>query len=296
MTARSNRASQPIPPTRSEIELFLDLSDRFHVREVQSGTWSGFNGSGVQQNYASVLTGAADTRDDSTDLQTYVDRVKAIEESASLTARLGSRGSSQWMKWACIPVGLVPPTVAAYLPPGRAFAAKAIEGTVTRSLLAGLAQELIRSESLVDEFRDQIIPDETTLFVDEWERALGIPDDCFKGAGTDAERRRDVLAKLASLGVQTAQDFVDFAALFGVTAEITAGSVHGSFPYKFPMYFFPDQRTARHTIFVNLGSATSPKFPYTFPITFGSGEIALIECLFAKIKPANVQLIFGFPP
>jgi len=40
-------------------------------------------------------------------------------------------------------------------------------------------------------------------FLDEWERALGIPDDCFDLANTDDERRINILTKLAALGVQT---------------------------------------------------------------------------------------------
>lgn len=182
--------------------------------------------------------------------------------------------------------------LAGYLPQGRAFGAKMIPGTVTRDLLEGLAQELIRSTDLVRTFRDEILSDDTVLLLPDWERALGIPDDCFTGTGTTEERRRDVLAKLASLGVQTAADFVKLAALFGVTAVIVAGSVHGVFPYTFPMVFFPDDRAARHTILVDLSAPTFEAFTYTFPLTLGSPVQGIVECLFRKVKPANVDLLF----
>ena len=188
-------------------------------------------------------------------------------------------------------------SLANYLPQGRAFGSKRLIGSVAHQLLEGLGGELVRSTDLVCEFRDEILPDETILFLSEWESALGIPDDCFLNVtGTDAERRRNILAKLVSLGVQTAADFVALALLFGITANIVAGSVHGVFPFKFPMIFFPDARAAFHTIIVDLSEPPLNVFPYTgptgFPILFQSEELALVECLFGKVKPANVDLLF----
>ena len=182
-------------------------------------------------------------------------------------------------------------SLANYLPPGRVFAAKDVQGSVTRLLLEGLAGEIVRASGLVDEFKSEILPDETTLFLDEWESAVGIPDDCFTGQGTDATRRRDILAKLASLGVQTAQDLVDLATFFGITATVKGGSTHGVFPFEFPMVFFPNERAARHTILINLEGLVD-SFPYEFPITFGSAEIALVKCLFGKLKPANCDILY----
>lgn len=183
--------------------------------------------------------------------------------------------------------------LANYLPGGRAFGGKRVAGSVSRLLLEGLAQEMLRSTDLVTEFRDEILPDETTLFIEEWESAVGIPDCCFlTTSGTIAERRRNVLAKLVSLGVQTAPDFVALAALFGITATVDGGSAHGVFPYTFPIIFFPDARTAFHTIVVNLSEPPLNVFPYTFPITFQSQELALVECLFKKAKPAHVDILF----
>jgi uncharacterized protein YmfQ (DUF2313 family) len=183
--------------------------------------------------------------------------------------------------------------LANYLPEGRAFGGKRVADSVSRLLLEGIAQEMLRSTDLVTEFRDEILPDETTLFIEEWESAVGIPDDCFlTTSGTIAERRRNILAKLVSLGVQTAADFVALAALFGITATVKGGSVHGVFPYEFPIIFFPDARTAFHTIVVDLAEPPLNVFPYTFPITFQSQELALVECLFRKVKPAHVDILF----
>ncbi len=182
-------------------------------------------------------------------------------------------------------------SLANYFPPGRAFAAKNIPGSVTRLLLEGLAGELVRACGLVDELRTELIPDETTLFIDEWESALGIPDDCFDNQGSDTIRRRNILAKLVSLGVQTAEDFCDLAEFFGLTCTIKGGSTHGVFPFVFPMVLFPNSTEARHTILIDLGGLVE-SFTYTFPLTFGSGDIALVKCLFDKLKPANCDILF----
>lgn len=183
-------------------------------------------------------------------------------------------------------------SLANYLPSGRVFAAKKIPGTVTRRLLEGLAGELDRGTDLIAEFKREVLPDLTTLFLDEWESAVGIPDDCFSGAGSDAERRRDVQVKLASLGLQTAEDFVMLAALLGLDVTVEGGSVHGTFPMEFPIIFFPSEKAARFTIVVNFAGEEGASFPYTFPIPFSTPELILLECLFRELKPANCDLLF----
>lgn len=203
-------------------------------------------------------------------------------------------------------------SLAAYLPSGRAWAAKKIEGTVTRALLKGLSGELLRSAELVEEFRREIIPDETTAFVAEWERALKIPDGCFTGLGTLDERRADVLAKLASLGIQSAEDMRILAQqIYGINLTIRnpARDPNNTFPYTFQptgeldpagdggaFTFDLSDREARFQIVIeyqNLPKAIL--FPYTFPIPFLTREVAIIECLFARLRPANVGFSRDIP-
>lgn len=182
--------------------------------------------------------------------------------------------------------------LAAYLASGSAFGAGNEPGTVTHGLLRGLGQELLRSADSLETFKEEILPDRTVLYLDEWESAVGIPDECFRSvSGSDDVRRRNVLAKLASLGVQTAADMVALAALFGISAEIRSGAYHGTFPMHFPiLVFFETEKAARHTIVVGL-TDLGARFPYTFPLPFESEELGIVECLLRKAKPANVDLI-----
>lgn len=184
-------------------------------------------------------------------------------------------------------------SLAQYFPPGRAHGAKDVAGSVTHQLLTGLAGELLRNASLMEEFRDNVLPDQTILLLSEWEDAVGIPDACFSGQGTTAERRRAVLAKLASFGVQTAADFITLANLFGVTISFAgSGTTFGTFPLTFPFVLFPDPATAHHTMIIDVEQPVTNIFPYTFTFTFGDPAVSLVECLFRSLKPANVALLY----
>jgi uncharacterized protein YmfQ (DUF2313 family) len=183
-------------------------------------------------------------------------------------------------------------SLAAYLPGGELFTSKSIKDSNFRKLLTGMAGELFRANGLLREYSCEIIPDQTNKFLSEWESTLGIPDDCFSGTGSNDDRRRDILVKLAALGVQTAQDFVDLGAAFGVTVTVRGGIDEITFPLTFPIVMFTTKTEARFTIVVRFTVQAANRFPLVFPITFGSGEIAILECLFTKLKPANCNIIF----
>lgn len=186
-------------------------------------------------------------------------------------------------------------TIARYLPTGRAFAAADVSGTEIRNLLLGLADELVRVDQLIAIFRRDTVPDQTQHFISEWESAVGIPDQCFTGTGDDASRRLAITTKLAALGIQTAEDFIALAARFGINVLVESGSVHGLFPWVFPVKFYDSERHARFTLVVTPTVAIGETFTYEFPITFGDSVLALLECLFNQYKPANVEVVFDNP-
>lgn len=117
-------------------------------------------------------------------------------------------------------------SLAAFLPGGELFESAFIPGTNLHSLLAGLSGELLRAENFLFLYNSQFLPDQTTVFIEEWESALGIPDDCFPGpaeASTET-RRLHILVKLASLGVQTSDDFENLATILGFPdVEVVSG-------------------------------------------------------------------------
>ncbi len=175
--------------------------------------------------------------------------------------------------------------LADYLPGGRAFGAKNIPGTNLRRLIIGLAKEMFTISEVLHLYRDEILPDVTTDFLVDWEKALGIPDDCYSGTGTTADRRLSVLTKIARSGLQVGQDYVNFAAIFGIVCR--ADPVLTVHPGTIPVI-----KTARFTIVIDFDLEQDNEFTYTFTLTFGSSTLNMIKCLFETLKPANVDLLF----
>ncbi len=182
--------------------------------------------------------------------------------------------------------------LADYMPNGKLFEAKNINNSNFRQLLRGLAGELFTAQGYLITLEQEYFPDQTNLFLSEWESALGIPDSCFGGIGSNEIRRRDIITKLSALGVQTVQDFIDLAAVFGVVVEVNPGVEEITFPLIFPVVMFTTEKEARFTLVIRFTVETASRFPLVFPIVFGDGEIAILECLFTKLKPANCDIIF----
>lgn len=178
-----------------------------------------------------------------------------------------------------------------YLPQVKLF-----KGATLQSLLVGLAEELFKVDRDIRLYNDEIIPTNTVKYLGEWEKAVGIPDSCFTGTGSFDERRTHVLAKLGALGVQTSQDFVDVAALFGIAVTVSSGTDSGlppaTFPLTFPFTMFGGTKQDRFTIVVTYTVTAASRFPWTFPYTFGDDTLLFLECLFNKLKPANCSVIF----
>ncbi len=172
-----------------------------------------------------------------------------------------------------------------YLPGGKLFIAKNDPLKNLQKYIQGISEEAVRANNLLNAYNEQFYPDKTVDFLEEWERAVGIPDECLVSVGlTIQERRRDVLTKLAGMAAQTAQDFEDVATAFGISSTV----VGGKDPLVSPV-IVPD-KTARFTIVVIF--IPPEVFPYTFPFTFGSDQISVLQCLFRKMAPANCQVLF----
>jgi uncharacterized protein YmfQ (DUF2313 family) len=153
--------------------------------------------------------------------------------------------------------------LAELLPQGRAMAQKYREGTNTRRYLGAKSKEFKRFfDSMVD-FIEQLDPRTTDIYLSEWESALGIPCQCIPLETDKVQRRNNIILKLSSLSVQTEQDYINLAALYGFTI---AFDTTNAFPYTFPMTF--DESTC-------IGG-----FPYTFPLILTSGDPSIDKFLF----------------
>jgi len=178
-------------------------------------------------------------------------------------------------------------SLADYMPNGKLFEAKNIQDSNFRQLLKGIAGELFTAQGYLITLENEYFPDGTSLFLNEWESALGIPDDCFSGEGTLNERRRDIIVKLASLGTQTAQDFVALAEIFGKAVTVTPLSDEAFPPFDVP--FNPVGFSVARFIMVVTGEDLITGVPaYAVPFDLITGE-TILECLFNKQNQSNTD-------
>lgn len=183
-------------------------------------------------------------------------------------------------------------SIANYLPNCRIFTpAKFTSTAELRKLILGLAGELLRAERNSSDLFEQKDITTTTDLIDEWESALGIPDDVFLGDGDLEERRSHVLIKF-TMSVQTGEDFERLGALLGYDdIEVTPVTADQYPPYDVP--FIPQETPPNYFIVWVTGTnilESVPPYDVPFDVIVGSSFIPL---LFDKLKPANVKFIYS---
>lgn len=108
----------------------------------------------------------------------------------------------------------------ALLPTGPAWDEQDKETVMTR-LLEAVADELARIDARSDDLLREWNPSTTLELLPDWERVMGLPDECVGVAQTVPERRDAIIAKLTLIGGQSRQFFIDLAAALGYTITIT---------------------------------------------------------------------------
>jgi uncharacterized protein YmfQ (DUF2313 family) len=184
--------------------------------------------------------------------------------------------------------------LASYLPDNECFGKKSIGNGNLRKVLIGLAGEFLRFRGTINQLVEEYFPDSTTLFIEDWEKVVGIPDECFPVASTLEERRTNVLLKLAGTNATTAKQFEEIADILGFDIEVTNATDFSQFPYQFPIPLLSASEIP-FVIIVNIfGLEQGKTFPYEFPITFTEPVEQLLRCLFEKLIPAHCKLFFRF--
>jgi len=129
--------------------------------------------------------------------------------------------------------------------------------------------------------------------IDEWERALNIPDTCLTNTVPIDQRRKQLVAKFALMNITTEEDWIYLANFFGFNIKIEYGTQYSEFPMEFPLYFAGSIKAAKFTMIITFLGLEKPSniFTMTFPITF-EDDNNFMMCLFKKLKPANVNIHF----
>ena len=181
-----------------------------------------------------------------------------------------------------------------YLRDDSLHEAKNRDDSTLRKILLGLASEWLNFRNKTNEVVNEYNPQKTTLLIQEWERFVGIPDNCISVASTIEQRRLNVLLKLAGINATTEKQFKNVASILGYNIEVSNGVSTSTFPLTLP-FLLISEASAPFTIVITLPSSIKPSgFALTFPFTLTSQQPAILDCLFNKLKPANTQLFFRY--
>lgn len=187
--------------------------------------------------------------------------------------------------------------LAQYLPNDPLWDDKNSEGTPLRKVLLGLATQWNAFRSGCNQLVEEYDIVKTTILIEEWEKAVGIPDCCLTIANKTLEQRRtNILLKLAGINATTAKQFKNIGKVLGFTLDVKAGGDSSAYvlPYTFPFILADSSDDTPFVIIVNINDPVSAGgFPLTFPFTLGSGGTDILKCLFNKLKPANSIIYFN---
>lgn len=184
--------------------------------------------------------------------------------------------------------------LANYLRSDKLHDAKNNKDSVLFKILMGLAIGWI-------DFRDnsQLIVDNYNIYnslqlLEEWEQAVGVPDDVFSIANDVEIRRRNILLKISGSKAETSLQFENIGKILGFDIKCETGYQYCRFPLRFPIIFTKKENLPFLIVITIDKKYQSKTFPFTFPIEFKSDIAIILKLFFDKIKPANTKLIFRY--
>lgn len=180
--------------------------------------------------------------------------------------------------------------VSEHMPGGRAWAAKNREGSNVYAVVSSCAAQFNVVQQQIEELARQFDVSLSSDLLPDWEKSVGIPDDCLGLANTLEERRQNVIDRLRRAPVVTKADFEALGqALIGQQVTVTPGKEIETFPIPFPIVL--SNTPSRFKLYVTIGELTG--FVYDFPFAFGNLRSDILECVFRKVAPASVVLKFN---
>lgn len=200
-------------------------------------------------------------------------------------------------------------TLLGHLPLGAAWLAWRIVGKTAYKLMTALAAVYDTMTEAMCKLTAEIDPRTTSELLPEWEAAVGLPDACLPTATQDYERRRLIMLRLSKRRWTTAQDWIDLAALFGISITITPGwrvqkpALYAAcYPKRYDL--FP--KLGRFRVYIDITNVAFTGYTYGadadaatgYAITYGTTDPRLIAlyCIFDRIRPANVVIIWNENP
>lgn len=182
----------------------------------------------------------------------------------------------------------------ALLPQGFAWPRQA-DAALTKLLLAW-ADEMARIDGRAADLVEEVDPRTTAELLADWERVAGLPDSCVVAYGvtqTAAQRRNALVAKLTTIGGQSAAYYIALAASLGYTITITE---YKTFTVRSKVNDPLNDLPWRFTFTVNAPLNTVRRFTVRSavnePLAAWGNE--LLECVISRLKPAHTHVLFAY--
>lgn len=185
--------------------------------------------------------------------------------------------------------------IQALLPPGVAWTRD--PGATLTQLLAAVAEEFARIDVRADALLEEADLRTAYELLPDWERVLGLPDECVVSAGqTLQSRRAAIVSRLTAIGGQSIMHFIDMAATLGHTITIAevrpsrAGVLQAGDELvgmeSHVHYWQVTVPTVTTYAFVAGGSTAGEELGYWQP--------SELECVFARTKPAHTNIFWKY--
>lgn len=179
------------------------------------------------------------------------------------------------------------------LPHGPAWSRSV--GSTLNKLLTAAADELARVFGRADTLVLEAHPATTVEMLPAWEAEFGLPDPCITDPMTDDDRRAAVAGKLAAVGGQSPQYFIDVAAELGIPITIDELKPAQCGIAQCGLDAVGDEKWG-FVWMVKAAQAPDDYFEMGDPVgdPLVRFEDQLLECVIDQIKPAHTAVIYAY--
>lgn len=184
--------------------------------------------------------------------------------------------------------------LANYLRNDNLHEAKNKEDSNLYKVLLGLAEGWLDFRENAKDIIDNYNINNSLLLIEEWEKAVGIPDDVFSVASDIETRRKNVLLKIAGSKAETKEQFENIGKILGFNIQVEPALQYSKFTYTFPVLLV-NEGSKPFVIVVNIDKSLKPNgFPFTFTLNFSINPADILKLFFNKIKPSNTIIVFRY--
>lgn len=164
-------------------------------------------------------------------------------------------------------------------------------------VVRAVADELARIDARANDLRAEMFPGSVRELLPDWERVMGLPDECLGHTAAAGERVREVVRRFADVGRQDAPYFEEIARRLGYPDVRIA-------EWRTPRYGFARFGAARFggwgcqfvwVVHLGVRRTVDPLFGTAqFGVRFGASATDIVECVIRRYAPAHTVVFFEY--